>query len=248
MDIGVWVIIALIIIYIFIKRSNLYALYARRLYVDGKTEKAVKAFELADKMGKLSGENKMLLGYILLREGNLDRARQVLTVASMNPLEKDDIKHRIKSLRALVAWKEGDVPLATEMLEEVAEVYENTSVFQNLGLMYIIGNNPEKAVQFCEYAYEFNSSDNILLDNLCEAYVLAGDLEKAEEHYKILMERKPSFPEAYYGYGMLKLKNGDRAEALSLIRKSLDMKFTFLSVMQKSEVEKIYTENGGVLD
>lgn len=247
MDLGVWVIIALIVIYIFIKRSNLYALYARRLYVTGKADKAIKAFELADKMGKMSGENKMLFGYVLLREGDLDRARQVLTVASMNPLEKNGVKLRIKSLRALVAWKEGDVPLATEMLEEVAEVYKNTSVFQNLGLMYIIGKNSEKAVEFCEMAYEYNSSDNILLDNLCEAYVLSGDYEKAEEHYKILMERKPEFPEAYYGYGFLKLKNGDKNEGLELIKKSLDMKFTYLSVMQKDEIEKIYIENGGTI-
>jgi len=151
-------------------------------------------------------------------------------------------------MRALVAWKDGDIELATEMLEEVAAVYKNTSVFQNLGLMYIIGNKTEKAVDFCKMAYEYNSEDNVLLDNLCEAYVLTEDYEKAKEYYEMLMEREPQFPEAYYGYGLLKIKLGEKSEGLELIRKSLDMNFTYLSVMQKEEVEKMYIENGGVLN
>lgn len=242
MNIGIWVIVALLVIYVFTKRSDLYGLYARRLYVTGKHKKAIKAFAVADKIGKLNGENKLVYGYVLLREGCLDEARKVLTVASMNPLEKDNLKKRIKSMRALIAWKDGDLKLATEMLEEVAEGFKNTSVYQNLGLMYIIGKNAEKAVEFCEMAYEYNSSDNVLLDNLCEAYVLAGDYEKAKENYEILMNRNPQFPEAYYGYGQLKIKLGEREEGLKLIKKSLDKNFTFLSVLQKSDVEKMYDE------
>lgn len=242
MNIGVWVIVALIVIYIFTKRSDLCGLYARRLYVTDRPQKAIKAFAFADKIGKMSGENKLVYGYVLLREGHLEEARKVLTVASMNPLEKEDVKKRIKSMRALIAWKDGDLKLAIEILEEVAAVYKNTSVFQNLGLMYIIDKNKEKAVEFCEMAYEYNSSDNVLLDNLCEAYVLAGDLEKAKEHYEILMERNPQFPEAYYGYGQLKIKLGEKENGIELIRKSLDMKFTFLSVLQKEDVEKMLSE------
>ena len=248
MNVGLWIIVALIVIYVFSKRSDLYALYARRLYVTEQSEKAIKAFAFADKIGKLSGENKLIFGYVLLREGRLDEARKVLTVASMNPLEKEGVKKRIKAMRALVAWKEGDIPLATEMLEEVAAVYKNTSVFQNLGLMYIIGKNKEKAVEFCEMACEYNPDDNVLLDNLCEAYTLVENYDKACEKYELLMSRDPQFPEAYYGYGMLKIKLGQKLQGLELIRKSLDMRFTYLSVMQKEDIENIFTSNGGKLE
>ena len=121
-------------------------------------------------------------------------------------------------------------------------------MYQNLGLLYIIQGNRPKALEFCLKAREYNDQDNVILDNLAEAYVLNGDYVKAEETYELLLSREPHFPEAYYGYGFLLLKLGkDKERALELIRGSLDRNYSFLSLMQRSEVEAKYRAAGGEL-
>ncbi len=227
-----------VLVLIVIKRSNIVAAWANVQFLKGENEKSLKTFEIADKIGTLSPKNLWAYGYMLLREGKLERARTVLTRASLS-VSKPAIKNPIKSLLALVEWKEGNLPLAIEMLEEVIEDYKTTAMYQNLGLLYVVSGNKEKALKFNLEAYDFNADDMIIMDNLAEAYALCGELEKAEEMYLKLLEKEPHFPEAYYGYGLLLVEKGEREKGIELIRQSLDKRFSFLSVKTRDEVEEI---------
>jgi len=125
------------------------------------------------------------------------------------------------------------------MLEEVISKFKNTSIYQDLGLLYTLKGDKEKALSFNKEAYDFNSDDHVIMDNLAEAYALCGEVEKSEEIYKDLLGKEPRFAEAYWGYGELLIKKGEKEKGLELMRKSLEKRITFLSILQKEEIEEL---------
>ena len=148
-------------------------LIAKIKYSRGDTDGAERLYERACKSGSPAAEHMLLYGYILLRKGKLRKASTVLASASMSA-KKEAVKARIKAMRALVVWKEGDIDTAIEMLEEVIAEFKNSAVYQDLGLLYVLKGDKEKALSFNLEAYDFNSDDNVIMDNLAEAYALCG--------------------------------------------------------------------------
>ncbi len=237
--IGIILSIAVVLL-IIVKRGSIVAGFAASANAKGNTDKAYRLYTLADKMGGMNYHSKIGYGYFLLKNAYLREARAEFVKLSMNPKLKDAQKQQVKSLLALVTWKEGQLDDAIEMLEEVMESYVTSMVYQSLGLLYIVKKDKEKALPFCLEAYEYNSDDNVIMDNLAEAYVLMGDKENALKTYEELLEREPSFPDAYYGYGLLLIQEGRRSEGLPYIEKALDKKFSFLSALPRERVEEIY--------
>lgn len=223
---------------LFIKRGSIIASVAKIQHSKGDTKKAIELFRLAEKVGKLNIGDKMYFGYLLLRSGNLEDARTTLAMASMM-YGKEPIKNRIKAVRALVYWKEGNLDDAIDTLENLIEDFKTTSVYQNLGLFYVLKGNKEKALDFNLEAYDYNCDDLVIMDNLAEAYALCEMFDEAEDMYKKLLEKEPHFPEAYYGYGLLLIQKGEKEKGLSLMKESLDKRFSYLSVMQKEDVEDL---------
>lgn len=231
----------LLLLYVIFKRAEIVAAWAKLKFQRGDTDGALKTFKKADKIGTLKPESLHFYGYLLLRTGNLSDARTVLTRASMNAT-KPAIKQRLKTMLALVEWREGNISQAIEMLEEVNADFKSTTVYQDLGLLYVLRGDRVRALEYNLEAYDYNSDDLVITDNLAEAYVLCGKDDEAAELYEKLLEKKPHFPEAYYGYGLLLIKRGERERGISLIRESLDKRFSFLSVKTKAEVEDMLAE------
>ena len=228
------ILIALVII----RRAELVAFFARMKFQRGDLEGALRLHGIANRIGKLRDASLMYYGYLLLRDGQLELARDILTRASLCA-KKPPMKKRIKAMLAIAEWKSGDLDTAIEMTEEAMVDFKTTNLYQNLGLMYVLKGDARRALDFNKEAFEYNSDDMIIMDNLAEAYALYGDTEKASELYEKLLLKEPHFPEPYYGYGQLLVKKGEKERGLELIEKSLEKKFTFLSVLQKDEVEKI---------
>jgi len=241
-----WITLALLLYgvwYTYSHRGDLLAGKALRLFKEGKNAEAIRIFRKAEKTGKMAVTNQINFAYTLLKSGFLDEARTTYNFASLSKKAKKDEKIVIKSQLALVEWKSGNLKVATEMLEEVFKTYKNSLIYQSLGLMYLLGPSKEKALEFCLEAYDYNSDDNVIVDNLAEAYILNGETEKAEALYEELMERKPAFPDAYFGYGMLLLNKGEKERALSLFDTALHKPFSFLSPITKEKVQAIYDAN-----
>ncbi|MBQ9757122.1 MAG: hypothetical protein IJW15_01735 [Clostridia bacterium] len=228
------ILIALVII----RRAELVAFFARMKFQRGDLEGALRLHSIANRIGKLRDASLMYYGYLLLRDGQLELARDILTRASLCA-KKPPMKKRIKAMLAIAEWKSGDLDTAIEMTEEAMVDFKTTNLYQNLGLMYVLKGDARRALDFNKEAFEYNSDDMIIMDNLAESYALYGDTEKASELYEKLLLKEPHFPEPYYGYGQLLVKKGEKERGLELIEKSLEKKFTFLSVLQKDEVEKI---------
>lgn len=232
--------IILIVVIIFVLPEIL-ALAAKIKFANGNPQAALKYFAVANRFGRLSIESRWFYGYILLRDGQPELAKTILTKASLDS-KKPAQKKRIKTMLALCEWQCGDLETAIEMSEEAMVDFENTNLYQNLGLMYVLSGNGHKALEFNKKAYEYNSDDMVIMDNLAESYALVGDTARAKEMYEKLLEKEPHFPEPYYSYGKMLYDMGEKERGIELMEQSLEKKFTHLSVLQKDEVEKIIEE------
>ncbi len=230
-----------VVYFLLLRRSDLLAFYARIQFQKGYFDKALRLFHIANRIGKMKPETMRYYGYMLLRSGELNLAEEVLTRASVSA-KKPAEKKRIKAMLSLVVWKKGDLDLAIEMMEEAIEGFKVSNFYQNLGLMYVLKGERQKSLKFNLEAHDYNPDDMVIADNLAQSYVLCGEYEKGKAVYEELLGKEPHFPEPYYGYGLLLIKCGDRERGIEFIKKSLDKTFTFLSVMQKDDVEKILAE------
>ena len=250
--IDLWrIILIVVLIFLVVKRANIVAIFAKTKYSQKQYPQAMKIFKIADSIGNLSVNNKMLLGYVCLRCGELDEARKHLNLCKSLMRKDSADRNQIKNLLALVSWKEGNLADAIEEMEEIVDSgYKNTQIYQNLGILYNLSGDMDKALNFNQEAYGYNQDDLIICDNLADTYAIRGEYETAAKHYEEMMARepKPHFPEAYYGYGKVLLALGKKEEGLAMIRDSLDKPFSYLSIRTKEEIEELYRANGGVLE
>ncbi len=142
----------------------------------------------------------------------------------------------LKSSYALVFWKRGEIDTAIEMLEEVVEQAPSTNTYGSLGYMYAYNGNLSTALDFNQKAYDYNSTNAIIVDNLAYTYYKLGEYAKAKEYYEKLMELNPTFPEAFFGYGTLLVEMGEKDKGLELVQKALSAKFSFLSMVDRQEI------------
>jgi tetratricopeptide (TPR) repeat protein len=250
-DMTIIFILILVIVAIFaiFKRGTIVVGLAANAYSKGEKEKAERLYRLADKMGGMGFDATLNCGYFFLRNGNVAEARTIFNRTSMSGKLNKLQKQRLKSISSLVAWKDGQIDDAIEMLEDlIDEGYVTSVLYGNLGLFYIIKKDKEKALEVCLEAYEYNSDDDVILDNLAEAYTLCGDKEKAKEIYEKLLEREPDFPDAYYGYGILLMESGKQEEGLSYLAEALEKRFSFLSPLSRERVEDIYYTHKKILE
>ncbi len=219
----------------------------RKARVQMNTGNEEKGLELLAKLmekKKVNIDMKVFYAFYLMKNGDFKKARLVfdnLIFPFEEQIKKSskDTKVQVKQNYALLLWKEGKLEEAIKITEEIIKDYKNTVVYGNLGYFYVLSKS-EKALEFNLEAYDFASDDAVILDNLGFSYYLAGDLEKAEEMYEKIHSAKntPSFPEAYYNYGLVALKKGDKEKAKELFEEALLQKFSYLSDLDKETVEK----------
>lgn len=238
--INIWLGIASFVIYIcillYFSRAMIFGMLGSRSYVGGFTDEALKWFKRAYDT-KIAGVRTCVsYAYILLKNAELEKSEEVLQQVLKNNPNSPEVPY-IKSILALTLWKKGELDAAVNMLEDVISQYRTTSVYGSLGYLLILKGDLQKALQFNLEAFEYNSSDKIIQDNLGQNYYLLDMYDKATEVYVSLLEKSPSFPEPYYNYGLLLLKTGETDKALEMMNKALGYKFSYLSSISKEEVE-----------
>ncbi|NLB80469.1 MAG: hypothetical protein GX800_02375 [Clostridiaceae bacterium] len=171
----------LFILLILWQRGNICASIAKLLYARGNLRSWKKWFEIAQRLGGMSFNNKVLHAYLLLKEGELEKANKLFALLSMDRLTPQQ-KLQLKGSYALVFWKNGEVGTAIEMLEEVIEKAPSTSVYGSLGYMYAFNNNLSRALEFNQMAYDYNNTNAIIVDNLAFTHYKRGEFEEAKKY------------------------------------------------------------------
>ncbi len=237
---NIWFGIAALLLYIaiqlYLSRPMLFNMIGSRKYSLGQTEDALNWFKKAYDTKKAGPRVIVSYGYLLLKSAQLEKAEEVLRQVLNSKAASGDITYT-KSIFALVLWKKGELDAAADMLLEVIQTYRTTSVYGSLGYLLILKGDLEKALQFNLEAYDYNSSDKVIQDNLGQNYYMLGMYDKSREIYEALMDKEPAFPEPYFNYGLLLEKLGEPEKALESMKKALEYKFSYLSSIRKEDVE-----------
>lgn len=226
--------IALVVL---MNRAHYYRIRGQVAYAKGELENAGKWFEKAISLKKAGLEMKVNYGFILLKQGQLDKANRVLQECVQQSRTEDE-KNLAKSNLALVLWKKGELDQAVTMLREVIARYKTTAIYGSLGYLLIEKGDLEEALKFNLEAQEYNPENAIILDNLAHLYHLRGEMDKAGEIFQKLIEKDPRFPEAWYNYGRYLEDSGRRDEAIAQYQKAVSCSFSFNSTISPEQVQQ----------
>lgn len=238
--VSIWLGIVALLLYfavqLYFARPTLFNLIGSRKYTLGQIEDALKWFKKAYDTKKAGTRISVSYAYLLLKNAEPAKSEEVLQQVLNSKPKAEDLPYT-KSIMALVLWKKGELDAATDMLIDVMQTYKTTSVYGSLGYMLILKGDLEKALQFNLEAYDYNSSDKVILDNLGQNYYLLGMYDKSKEIYEALIEKSPTFPEAWFNYGLLLEKLGEPERALENMKKALDYKFSYLCSIRREDIE-----------
>ena len=210
-------------------------------YKKNEIDEAYIYFEKAYKIKNSPMKIKLYYIYYLLLRGDLDKSEKLLKQLSGKKLTSDD-EISIKLNMSIVMWKKNNIDEAVDILMDLYKKYKTTIIYQNLGYFLILQNDYDKALEMNLEAYDYNSSNAGILDNLATNYFMLGEYDKAIKIYEELMLEKPTFPSSYYYYSLTLLHLNKNEEALQNLNQALKCNFTFLSAISKEEIEAKITE------
>ncbi len=208
---------------------------ARRVYPNNP-EKALKLFARAEKFRMNIGQMR-IYAYYLLREGQVEKSEEIykkLLKAGLKP----ELRLAVRADYAVLLLKTGRHDEAIAELEDVTVHFTNTTTYGTLGYLYLLKDSVRKAVNYNEEAYDYNSDDPVILDNMTQLYIKLGDYNKARKYADELIEKKPYFVEAYYDSAYVYMKLGNIKKAKELIEDAKCCKITFMSNVKESDLEE----------
>lgn len=227
-----------ILIYVF--RSDV-MMFVGTLKYSKSSEGGFKWMERAMKTGTMRPKNRLLYAYLLLRNGYLDEAENIINKTVFLG------KHALKDLdfktadfnMALIHWKKGNLNDAIMELEELYSAgFVNSALYGTLGYFYIANNETEKAIEFLKEGYLYNERDLVTADALGHAYIIMGMLDEAQELYDKIFAFNPEFIEPYYNYASLLEKKGELSDAKNYYQKALLYNEKYLSTITHADVNE----------
>lgn len=227
---GLFISVLVLGILLYRRFASLCMAVAMRRYVKGKKNQAMDWFERGYKSGMKTNE-KLTYAYYLLREGRIGKCEEVLNGMLVFRSLKDAERYQAKSNHAMLLMKTGRLYEAVEELEDIFPHYKNSTMYESLGYCYLVQGNLQKAREFNEEAYEYNSDDAIILDNMMQTYAKQEEFEKAYELSQKLMEKNPSFREAYYDTAIVEYQLGKTEDALTRLEHALTIPTSFLTTV-----------------
>jgi tetratricopeptide (TPR) repeat protein len=222
--------------------AQIYVIKANLAFQKGNTAEVIDLLGKAYKTGSAKASVVSTYGYMLLKHGRLEEAMSIFTEQFNSSKLSDTEKFEVQANYALALWKKGQIDEAISLLEEVISSYKNTNIYGSLGYLYNLNGNLDKALKFNLEAYDYNSTNGIILDNLGETYFLLDNLENADKVFKELMALNPKFPEAYYDYALVLEKIGDKEMCIEYLNKAMQYKPNYLSAITAADIEDKLTE------
>ncbi len=198
-------------------------------------EKALKWFERAEKH-KMNIGQMQIYAYYLLREGKVEKSEEIykkLLSAGLKP----ELRLKVRSDYAVLLLKTGRIDEAIAELEEITVHFTNTTTYGTLGYLYLLKDSVRKAVNYNKDAYDYNSDDPVILDNLTQLYIKLSDYNEAKKYADEMLAKKPYFVEAYYDAAYVYMKLGDISRAKELIEDAKCCRITFMSTVKEEELD-----------
>ncbi|MBQ9915070.1 MAG: tetratricopeptide repeat protein [Clostridia bacterium] len=236
MTIVLLILLAILLLFYF-KFSAFCTIMATQSYQRGQIESAFNWFSKAEQRG-MDMNQKITYAYYLLREGKVEKSEELLK-AVLAETGQSQLKNLAKANYATLLIRTGRVAEAIEELEEILPYFKNTTVYGSLGYAYILAGDLEKAEAFNKEAYEYNSDNAIILDNMIQLYTKLSDYETAYTYVKKQDEKGPGFIEAFYNMAVVEKALGKTEDAIEHLERALSIRPTFLSAVNHDDVKAL---------
>lgn len=236
--------IALLGTLIYIVYSNMPAILSingNKAMNNGDYEKALSMYKKAVNTKRASASVELRYGMLLLRCGHPDEAVGVFNSIILYSKTKGQEKLTAKQYRAMAYHKLGQKDDAMEEAEELFETFKNSITYGIICYLKLAYNEPvDEVLPICLEAYDYNSDDRDIIDNLVLAYIRKGEFAKAKELVDTMLEKFPTFTEAYY-HGAVVYKNlGENKKACELLSSIKEnCRRTYLTTVSEEEIEEM---------
>lgn len=230
--------------YLLIKNiDSIYGLLGSRAYAESKKDKAIKWYEKAIASGKASASVRINYAMILLRTGNPKRAEEEFNAVISNKAYSEAEKRSAKEYRCMAYLKQGNTELAYSEAKALFQDIKNTITYGIIGyLMQLVETTPEEHLALCEEAYDYNSDDRDITDNLVVALIRNNELDRASELAADLRDNHPTFVEAFYHSALIELKRGNKDLAKEYLLRIKDCRRSYLTTVSEDEIELLCKE------
>lgn len=237
-------IVATILALAFIIFINRAAIYARKGYMalqQRDNKKALEYYEKAYKTNRASADIVLTYGIMLLRNARPEEAEFIFNLTVLNLKAKAEVKNKAKQYRALTYYKLERADEALEDAKEIFESYKNSFSYGLLGYLMLATNQDlDETYAICLEAYEYNSDDRDICDNMLVCCLRKNELSKAKEISDMMIEKFVTFTETYYHSAILYNKLGDNEKAKSLLEKiGENCTRTYLTTVSEEEIEEL---------
>jgi len=224
---------------------NIKAQSAARKYQAGDIE-AAKKLDVESLQAGLK-DPRYILSYsvMLLRNGEYQKARELLVENQNNPLFNAESKKQLFVNYAVCMYKLGDNEKAIRVLESQHQKESSGLVYQTLGYLYVATGNREKSVPYNQEALEYDDEDPIALDNLAQAYYrIEQDKATAKGYFEKAHALKPGQIDTLYFLAQYDLEDGNKEAAAEKLQKALEGRFSPLNHATKEMIlEQLKTLN-----
>lgn len=228
--------VVLLVVYAYLKWfPNFCVAHARKVYRNDP-QKALSWFARVEKrmnIGQLE-----TYAYYLMREGQAEKSEEIYKNLLKSGL-KAELRLKIRSEYAVLLTKTGRIDEAIAELEDITVHYTNTTTYGSLGYLYLLKDSVRKAKNYNEEAYDYNSDDPVIIDNMVQLNIKLGNYEAAKKYADELLEKKPYFVEAYYDSAYVYLMLGDISRAKELLEDARCCRITFMSTVKESDLDAL---------
>ena len=224
--------------FLFWKRSILFYLQANRQVVKPDSSDWEKAWPLYQKAIK----NGLPSGYVItaasmyLQRGDYTTGKEIIE----NYLQKQETNKDMglvnisKTMVSMAYWMDGDLDKAIQTVKEVYESgYRDKNLFINYGTYALEKGDLDTARKLIKEAKELEKTSPGIFDNRGWLMILEGKWEEADELYLELVGKSPRFPEPFVHYAQVKIHYGQVGEALVLLDRAVNARFSNTSGMKK---------------
>ena len=232
------------VVFLLIKNiSAVYALLGSRAYASNKPHKAIKWFQKAVETGKANGTIRNKYAMILLRTGNPKSAEEEFNAIISSKAYSAEDKRSAKQYRCMAYLKQGNTDMALSEAKELFGEVKNTITYGIMGyLMQLVDTDNNELLALCEEAYDYNSDDRDIIDNLIVALIRNGQLDRAKNLADELREKHPTFIEAFYHSAVIELKLGNKEAAREHLSRIPDCRRSFLTTVSEEEIALLEKE------
>ena len=209
---------------------------ARELYEE--------ALEAGCKMPKVY----MSFAVLLMRDGEYDRAKELMLKANEFPALADVEKKQLYINYGVCQWKMGNLDKAIELMRNAEKRGKSSTIYIMLGHLLLkkaeqTGDYAE-AEAYIQEAYEYDDEDAEGIDLMGQLLLSKGDNEGAKKYFQKAVEVKPKQGWSLTFLAKIAQAEGDMDAARQYMERAVRGEFHLMSPISKNEARAYARELG----